>query len=368
MGRFDSRSPGSRRLHTQRKMNGDPKRDGPGEEPSLTPTLAKPEAANRVGDALSRRVAESIDSTGKAFAVLAGLGAFFFAAGYFVEWQRYRGGGLPPEGVLPLVSEGQIIAAGARELAISVLFVGFALALLGFVFVRLARWTQGRTGRLAQGVNRMLARDVATPTAVFGALMLLIVPFSGSGVLVTAILTGLLYYGLLLIRRFLEAGDAAQFPLWRLALAVGVAAIVLSGARLAEFPERRPDVLVCLTNGGELEGDYLASDSDKILIRKRPRGEGDSKRRDGLRCAREREPQGKRKRRRQGKRPRLVVVRTSELEEMQIAKSPAPLPYERSLLDLFLSLSPALPNLELSCIPPECRWGGGTRIGPSSYL
>jgi hypothetical protein len=340
-----------------------------GGEARPTPKLAEADAANRISHGFRDRVAESIDSTGKALAVLAGFGAFFIAAGYFVEWQRFRQGGLSPEEVLPLIPKDQIAAAGVRELVISVLFVGITIAFFGFVLVRVARWSQGKGGRLARALNRALAQDVVFPTFVVGLVTLLIVPLDGFGLLITAIVTGLFYYGLLLVRRFLETGDNTKFPLWRLALAVGLAAVVLAGARQEDFPERRADILVCLTNGDEFEGDYLASDSGKILIRKRRIAVGLFERRDRLTCANNRrEENRKEKRRRQGVRPRLLVVPNEDVREIQVARASALLPYKRSLLDRAVSLLPGIPALEFSCIPPECRWGGETRIGPSSYL
>lgn len=350
-------------------MNGKSTGDFEGAETRQTPKLAEADAANRISHGFRNRVAESIDSTGKALAILAGFGAFFIAAGYFVEWQRFRKGGLPAEEVLPLIPKDQVAAAGVRELAISVLFVGITIAFFGFVLARVARWSQGRPGRLAQTLNRVLSRDVAFPTFVVGVVTLLMVPLDGFGLLITAILTGLFYYGLLLVRRFLETGDNAKFPLWRLALAVGLAAVVLAGARQEDFQERRADILVCLTNGDEFEGDYLASDSGKILIRKRRIAVGLSERRDRLTCANNRREENREeKRRRQGIRPRLLVVPNDDVREIQVAKASALLPYERSLLDRAVSLLPGIPELDFSCIPPECRWGGDTRIGPSSYL
>lgn len=334
---------------------------------SAQPVLADREAISRVRHGVGRRLAESVDTTGKAVGLLAGLGFFFVGAGYFVEWQRLRQGKLPPEEVLPLIPKDQVAAAGVRELVISLLFVGITLAFFGFVLTRIARWAQGRPGRIPRGLNRVFAKDVAFPTAIVGVVTLLIVPFDSFGVLITVILTGLFFYGLHLIHRFLETGDHSRFPLWRLALAVGLAAVVLAGARQVEFPERRPDIVVCLTNGDVFEGDYIASDGDKILIRKRVKAP--FKRKDRLMCAdsNREEPQWEGDNR-QGERPRLIVVPNEEVREIQIAKSPKPRPYKRSLLDRIFSHTPVLPEIELSCIPPECRWGGDVRIGPSSYL
>lgn len=392
----------------------EPKSDG---RDPLAPALANPEAAHRVGDALRSRFGATIDSTGKALALLAGLGAFFIGAGYVVEWQRFRQGSLPSEQVLPLMPKDQIAAAGARELAISLLFVALSLLLLGFVIFRLARWTQGREGRAARLVSRLLAKDIALPTAIVGVLTLLVVPYNDTGVLVAAIVTGLVLYGLLLIRRFLETDGESDFPLWRLVLAVALAAIVLAGARQSEFGEARPNALVCLNDGTSFEGDYVASDAEKILIRKRllsgeqrsarakaveeledarkeleeaPPPEkrkarlsveaaardlkrvrtADSKRNDGLECAdaHSSDAPKSRQRRRKGRRPQLIVVPAGQVEEVLVARESRVLRYDDSLLDQITSDIPGLPDIELTCIPPECRWGDDTRIGPSSYL
>jgi hypothetical protein len=391
----------------------EPKSDG--HEPPA-PALANPEAAHRVGDALSSRFAATIDSTGKALAVLAGLGAFFIGAGYVVEWQRFRQGNLPSEQVLPLVPKDQIAAAGARELAISLLFVTLSLLLLGFIIFRLARWTQGRQGRAARLASRLLAKDIALPTAIVGVLTLLVVPYNDTGVLVAAIVTGLVLYGLLLIRRFLETDGESSFPLWRLVLAVALAAIVLAGARQSEFGEARPNALICLNDGTSFEGDYVASDQEKILIRKRLlSGEqrstrakavsklerarevlveaspiekrearlaikdavlrlkrvrtADSKRNDGLECAdaHASDAPKSRRRRRKGRRPQLIVVPVAQVEEILVGRESGVLHYDTSLLDRITSDLPGLPDIKLTCIPPECRWEK-RRIGPSSYL
>lgn len=325
-----------------------------GGEPAPLPTIAQPDAAVKVGRGISERVTSSLDNTGKALAVLAGLGAFFFGAGYFVEWQRYKKGGLPPEEILPLVPTSQIAAAGVRELVISLLFVGLTLALFGFVFVKVARWSQRGSGRFAKSVNRVLASDVAFPAIVVGVFTLLIVPAGAVGVVTTAVLAGLLYYGLSLVRRFLEAGEGARFPLWRLALVVAVAAVVLSGARQAEFQERRPDAIVWLDSGEKLEADYIASDSGKILLRLGP---GECRKQCSLspdQCP----SQG-------CKQAELIVVRSSDVRAMRMWKVPKLIEHDHpSLLDRML-------GIPLTCIPPECRWGDGEeqeRIGPSSFL
>jgi len=341
------------------------------------PVLANREATQRVSDAAQGQLSKTLDSTGKVLAILAGLGVFFVAAGYFVEWQRFRQGGLPSEQVLPLIPKDQIAAAGVRELVISLLFVALSLLLLGFAIVRLADWARGREGRAARLLSRMLAKDIAFPTAIVGGLTLLIVPFDGSGLLVAAFVTGLFLYGLLLIRRFLRTEGSDRFPLWQLVIAAGLAAIALAGARQAEYSEIRPDALVCLADGTSFEGDYIASDSDKILLRKRARSpdkqrvverEAAQKRRIGLECAgTDGDARETGVRRRLGKRPRLIVIPRDGVEEVLFVKKYSVLPYENSLLGRIVSGVPWLPEIELSCIPPECRWRKA-RIGPSSYL
>ncbi len=330
-----------------------------------------PDAANRIGSGFRDRLAESLDTTSKALAAIAGFGVFFVAVGYFVEWQRFRRGELPPGEVLPLLPKDQVAAAGVQELAISLLFIALTLGLLGFALVWVARAAKGRDGRLARGVNAILAKDAGFPTAVIGIVTLLIVPFNVAGVLVAVIVTGLLFYGLRLVRDFLEAGDGSRFPLWRLAIAVAVAAFVLSVARQAEFPERRPDAVLMLVGGSEIKGEYLASDGSKILLRQKAASDPEQcelvKDSCMLRCGSDflcrRECRLDRQR---CDRPRLIVVPMGEVRELWVTKSPWLLRQDSSLLDRIAE--PLAPDLELRCIPPECRWGGETRIGPSSFL
>jgi hypothetical protein len=351
-------------------MNGEPTPSS-SQDAGTTPALARRDAPGKISSGFHDRLTESLDSTGKALAALAGLGALFVGAGYLVEWQRLRNGGLPPEEVLPLIPKDQIAAAGVRELVISVLFIAVTLGLLGFVLVRLARAAQGRNGRLARSLTSILSNDVGFPTALIGIVTLLLVPFDVGGVLVAVILTGLLYYGLRLIRTFVERGDGVRFPLWQLTLAIGVAAFVLSVARQAEFPERRPDVVVLLVGGNEIKGEYLASDSDKVLLRQKATGTSEQcdllKQTCRERCKGDalciRECKLDRQR---CDRPKLVVLPAGEVKEIQVTESPWLLKQDRSLLDRIAD--PLIPDFALRCIPPECRWNGETRIGPSSFL
>jgi hypothetical protein len=305
-------------------------------EPPPLPALAKPEAANEIGKGLSERVSTSVDNTGKALAAVAGVGAFFYAAGYFVEWQKFRRGGLPPEELLPLLPRGQIAAAGVKELFISFVFGGALLGFVGWGLVWLARKAQKSRALWAKAVKwGLFSHELLVPTAVVGAITLLIVPLDKAGVIVTAILTALFYCMLRLVHDFVEKQAGSKFPLWQLSLAVGLAAIVLTGARQWEFPEPRPHAIVFLEDDRILSGAYIASDSDKILIR------------------------------RGGDPTRLLVLDRSKVKAVRLEKSSFAFHRAPSLLD---RASHALlgTNLDFSCIPPECRWGDNTRFGPSS--
>lgn len=351
-------------------MNDEPTPGSAGAQPSA-PAFARKGAAQQIRSGFGKSLERNLDSTGKALAALAGFGVFFVAAGYFVEWQRFKQGGLPPEEAVPLLPKDQIAAAGVREIAISLLFIALTLGLLGFALVAVARAAERREGRLARATIALLSNDAGFPTAMVGILTLLVVPFDPAGILVAAIVTGLLFYGLRLVRRFLEEGEGARFPLWRLAIAVAVAALVLSIARQAEFPERRPDAVVLLVNGDEIKGEYLASDSTKVLLRQKATyssgqceliRESCQVRCDGKRlCIRE-----CRLDRQRCDRPRLVVVPSGEVKEVLVTTSPWLLRQDSSLLDRLID--PLAPGFEFRCIPPECRWNGETRIGPSSFL
>jgi hypothetical protein len=295
-------------------------------------------AVGKVGQGASDRVSETVGGAGTALAAVAGLGVFFFATGYFVEWQRMKRGGLPPEQVLPLVPKTQIAASGVRELAISILLGGLILALIGFGLVGLAKLTKGRSGRIAKQINGLLERRVvAVPTALIGLITVLLVPFDRVGVLAAVTVTGLLCFCLLSVSRFLAGDENAKFPLWRLTLAIALAAVVLSGARQHEFPEPRPKATVVFRDGTVFEATYIASDADKILLRLRQKGVTE-----------------------------LIVLHSDDLQSVQLTKSPYVFPRDPSLLDRVVDL--AFPRFRLSCIPPECRWRENTAIGPSSFF
>jgi hypothetical protein len=308
------------------------------EDQRSLPVLAQPEAVEEVGQALRERVSASLDNTGKALAVVAGVGAFFYAAGYFVEWQRFKKGGLPSEQLLALLPRGQIAAAGVKELFISLVFGGALLALLGWGLMALTRATKRMAGekRWARWLYLLLSRELVFPTAVVGLVTLAIVPFDKAGLIVTAILTALFYYTLYLVRAFLaEDGGKARFPIWRLALAVGLAAMVLTGARQWEYPEARPETEVFLKDETILTGTYVTMDGDKVLIRRR------------------------------GNPTRLTIVGRDEIDRVRFWKSSFAFPREPSLLDGALHQLFGT-DINLSCIPPECRWDGDSRLGPSS--
>ena len=302
------------------------------------PPLAKPDAARKVGEGLRERVGETIDDTGKLLAAIAGFGIFFFGAGYFVEWQRFKRGGLPPEEILPLISKGQVAAAGVRELVVSIFFGVLVLGILGWASVRLARWATGRGGkrsRLRRALASVYTVEGAVPSLVLGGLIFLFVPLGWAGVIVTVVLTLLLFYSLRLLNAYLRAlgGDgAATFPLWRLLVAAGLAAVVLSGARQREFPETRAHVYVTLTSQRLIEGSYIGSDSNSVLVRiNNP-----------------------------ARQPQLLVLNRSEIAGMRLERGSYIFPTASSVFgDLF--------GVQFACIPPECR-AGDARVGISSLF
>src|ERR1044072_2486330 len=149
-------------------MGNDAKGRHEAESPAL-PAIAEPDAAGKVGKGISDRLSSSLDNSGKALSAVAGVGVFFFAAGYFVQWQRFRRGGLPPEELLAMLPKGQIAAAGVTEVFIS-------LVILGWGLVAIAGLTQDRSGGLGGFVNRLFSRELLFPTVVVGVLTFLVVP------------------------------------------------------------------------------------------------------------------------------------------------------------------------------------------------
>jgi hypothetical protein len=303
------------------------------------PQFAKPEALGEVKQGLRKGFSGTINDTGTILAAIAGLGIFFFAVGYFVEWQRMTRGGLPPEQVVPLIPKEQIAAAGVRELAISILLGGAILIVLVFGLVALEKATERRKANpLAQRLNKLLESEVGVPTVLIGIVVCLLVPLDWAGLLVAAAVTALVYYGLTLFHRFLADETNKIFPIWRLILAIALTAVVLSGVRQHEFPEPRPMAIVVPRHGEPFEATYVASTADEMLFRLR----------------------------RHGRPTELIVLHSDDLESVHLIKSSYVFPYEHSLLDRIVD--PVLPSFRLSCIPPECRWREGTRIGPSSFF
>jgi hypothetical protein len=307
--------------------------DGP-----QTPPLAETDAARMVGAGIRERLGETVDNAGKAIVAIAGAGVFFFAAGYFVEWQKFKRGGLPPDEILPLISQARIAAAGVRELAISIFFGALVLAVLGWGGVHIARWaTREPDGpsRFRRLLAKGFAQEAVAPSAVFGALILLFVPLGWAGVIVSVVLTLLLYYSLRLTAAYLRQmaqDERTSFPLWRLLIAAAIAAVVLSGARQREFPEVRPHALVTLTDQRRIDGSYVSSDSNSVLIRFR----------------------------KPGRQPQLLVLKREDVEQVLLEKGTYIFPTEESIFGRIF-------NVDFSCIPPECRTGE-SRVGISSLF
>jgi hypothetical protein len=184
-------------------------------------------------------------------------------------------------------------------------------------------------------VAKLFAQEAVAPSVAFGALIFLFVPLGWAGVIVTAVLTLLLYYSLRLITAYLRQlseDEDTPFPLWRLLIAASIAAVVLSGARQREFPEVRPHVLVTLTNQRTIEGSYVSSDSTSVLIRfRKPHLQ-----------------------------PQLLVLKRSDVEELLLEKGTYIFPTTKSLFgEIF--------HTDFACIPPECR-AGDSRVGISSLF
>ncbi len=303
-----------------------------------TPPLAKRDAVRKVGVGLRERLSESLDTAGKALVAIGGAGIFFFAAGYFVEWQKFKRGGLPPDEILPLIPKAQVAAAGVRELVISIFFGALVIAVLGWGGVRIARWATREpdsSSRLRRLAAKGLAQEAVAPSVGFGALIFLFVPLDWAGVVVAVVLTLLLYYSLRLIAAYLRQlaqDENTSFPLWRLLIAAGIAAVVLSGARQREFPEVRPHALVILTNQRKIKGSYVSSDSNSVLIRFRKLHQ----------------------------QPQLLVLKRENVEELLLEKGIYIFPAAKSLFGSIF-------QTDFSCIAPECR-AGDSRVGISSLF
>lgn len=211
------------------------------------------------------------------------------------------------------------------------------LAVLGWGGVRIARWAS-REPQEASRFRRLLAgwfaREGVALSMAFGAVTLLFVPLDWAGAIVTVALTLLLYYSLRLIAAYLRqvtSDGNATFPLWRLLIAAALAAVVLSGARQREFPEVRPHALVILKDKPSVEGSYIASDSDSVLIRRRIDG-----------------------------RPKLLILKRGDVEQILLERDPYVFRTDRSLFGWVF-------GTEFACIPPECR-AGDSRVGISSLF
>jgi hypothetical protein len=320
-----------------------------------TPNQLQRRAAAQLREGFRERLSETIDTTGKLIAALAGLGVLFFVTGYFVQWQRLKRGDLPPEEILPLIPREQIPAAGVRELVVSVVFVGALLIALGFVRARLVRPAKSGT---RQGVLEKLSSwDAGVPALIVGFLTLFFAPRDLEGVVAAVALSALTYYWLRRIRAYLaataglreasadaadEIGDVTErpaFPLWRLVIAVAIVAVILSGVRQREFPDPRAKVTVVLTDRDPIKGVFLGVNSDRVLVRVQPKDQA----------------------------PRLMVLPSSDIQSIRLRRGrnilfggPPHSWFDDTIGHLF--------NVQLTCIPPECRAGGDTRLGPSSFF
>jgi hypothetical protein len=318
-------------------------------------TESQPElrAASQLREGFRERLSETIDTTGKLIAAIAGLGILFFVTGYFVQWQRLKRGDLPPEEVIPLIPREQIPAAGVRELVVSVVFVGALLIALGLIRAGLARSGRGGSGRR---LEKLSSWDAGLLALIVGFLTLLVAPRRLDGVVVAVALGALTYYWFHRIRTYLAAARAfesrgnsdrdaeeatvkPEFPLWRLAAAVAIVAVVLSAVRQREFPDPRAKVTVVLKEGAPIHGVFLGTSSDRVLVRTQPRELV----------------------------PRLLVLQASDVKQIRIKKGRNLLPGgpPNSLFDDTIG---QLFDAQFTCIPPECRAGGDTRVGPSSFF
>jgi hypothetical protein len=303
------------------------------------PPLAKPDAARKVGEGFSERLGETIDDTGKLLAAIAGFGIFFFGAGYFVEWQRFKRGGLPPEEILPLIPKSQVAAAGVKELVISIFFGILVIAIVSWAAARFVRWATRQVDNpswVRRTLATVFAHEGVTPTVILGGLIFLFVPLDWAGVIVAVVLTLLLFYSLRLLNGYLKSlarGEAATFPLWRLLIAAAIAAVVLTGARQREFPETRAHVFVTLRDQQRvIQGSYVGSDSDTVLVRQRlPH-----------------------------RQPQLLILNRSDVARIQLEKGSYVFPTAESLFGTIF-------DTNFACIPPECR-AGDSRVGISTLF
>jgi hypothetical protein len=303
------------------------------DEQPTPPPLAKPDAARKVGEGFSERLGETIDDTGKLLAAIAGFGIFFFGAGYFVEWQRFKRGGLPPEEILPLIPKSQVAAAGVKELVISIFFGILVIAVVSWAAARFVRWATRRVDNpswVRRTLATVFAHEGVTPTVILGGLIFLFVPLDWAGVIVAVVLTLLLFYSLRLLNGYLESlaeSEAATFPLWRLLIAAAIAAVVLTGAR------QRAHVFVTLKDQQRvIKGSYVGSDSDTVLVRQRL----------------------------PDRQPQLLILNRSDVARIQLEKGSYVFPTAESLFGTIF-------DTNFACIPPECR-AGDSRVGISTLF
>jgi hypothetical protein len=292
--------------------------------------LATQDAAQQVGEGFASRVTSSFNDVAKVVAGVAGFGVFFFVAGYFIQWQRLKKADLPAQDGLALLPNEQIAAAGVREIFISVLFGAFFLFFLGFALLWLTRFARKRQGRLW----RLLSSDALFLGIVLGALTVLLMPLSTAGLIAGFTVVAVLAFGLVTIDRFLddESKGAADFPLWRIAVAVAIVALVLSVARQREFPETLPAVTVIAKSRPTVEGLYVGSNSDAVLARVQVPGEP----------------------------AKLAVFERNDVLRFRLQKGDPVNPESESLLGKL--------GISFVCLPPECLAGEDTRIGPSTVF
>jgi hypothetical protein len=176
-----------------------------------------------------------------------------------------------------------------------------------------------------------------------------------NGVVVAVALGALTYYWFHRIRDYLAAAtrmreaparypgephapDKPEFPVWRLAIAVAIVAVILSGVRQRVFPDPRAKVTVVLKDGEPIHGVFLGINSDKVLVRVQPPDLA----------------------------PRLMVLQSRDVKSIRInGRNFLPGGPPDSLFDDTIG---RLFDAQLTCIPPECRAGGDTRVGPSSFF
>jgi hypothetical protein len=224
-----------------------------------------------------------------------------------------------------------------RELVVSLVFVGALLIVLGLIRARLVRPPKagGRLGRL----EKLWSWDAGMPALLVGVPTLLFAPWQLNGVVVAIALSALTYYWFHRVRAYLSAAPKPEFPLWRLAFAVAIVAVILSAVRQREFPDPRAKVTVVLKDRDPIKGVFLGVNSDRVLVRVQEKDLP----------------------------PRLMILQASDVQSIRLRRG-------RNIIfggppdSLFDDTIGRLFDWQLTCIPPECRAGGDTRIGPSSFF